>query len=86
MLVIKVHSGSSRNLPNSQMMKKRTKFLCSKSNGDFPGGPVGKTPRSQAGGLGSILVRGTISHMPQLRVCMLGLSPRAATKKAPCCN
>ena len=54
MLVIKVRSGSSRNLPNSQMMKKRTKFLCSKSNWDFPGGPVAKTSPSNAGGAGSI--------------------------------
>ena len=34
---------------------------------NFPGGPVTKAPHSSAGGLGSIPVRGTRSHMPQLK-------------------
>ena len=38
--------------------------------GDFPGGPVAKTPHSQCRGLGSIPSQGTRSHVPQLRVPM----------------
>ena len=34
---------------------------------DFPDGPVVKTRRSNAGGLGSIPGEGNRSHMPQLR-------------------
>ena len=34
---------------------------------DFPGGPVAKTPSSNAGGPGSIPDQGTRLHMPQLR-------------------
>ena len=41
---------------------------------DFPGGPVGKTPCSHAGGLGLILGQGTRSRM------------HAATKKSACRN
>ena len=52
-------------------------------HGDFPGGPVGKTPCSQCRGLGSISGRGTRSRMLQLRVHMLQLrSPHATTKKS----
>ena len=41
---------------------------------ELPGGPVAKTPRSNAGDLGSIPGQGTRSHMLQL-------SPSAAKKK-----
>ena len=40
-----------------------------KALGDFPGGSVAKTLRSQCRGLGSIPGWGTRSHMPQLRPC-----------------
>lgn len=40
----------------------------------LPCGPVGKAPRSQCRGPGSISGQGTLSHMPQLRL------PHAATK------
>ena len=36
--------------------------------GDFPGGPVAKTPWSQYRGSGSISGQGSRSHMLQLRV------------------
>ena len=35
--------------------------------GDFPGGPVAKTPHSNAGGPGLIPDQGIRSHVPQLR-------------------
>ena len=35
---------------------------------DFPGGPVAKTPAPNAGGLGSIPVQGTKSHLLQLKL------------------
>ena len=42
--------------------------ICQKSlaEGDFSGGPVAKTPRSQCRGLHSIPDQGTRSHMLQL--------------------
>ena len=39
--------------------------------GDFPGGPVAGTPRSQFRDPGSIPGRITRSHLLQLRVCLL---------------
>ena len=42
-------------------------YLSIKKNGDFPGGPMLKTPHSQCRGSGSIPDQGTRSHMPQLR-------------------
>ena len=48
---------------------------------DFPGGPVGKTPRFQGRGLGSIPTRGTRSHMRAATK-----SPHATTKDPACCN
>ena len=44
------------------------------AHGNFPGGPVAKTPSPSAGGLGLIPSRGTRSHMPQI-------TPGAAKKK-----
>ena len=44
--------------------------------GDFPGGPVAKTPPSNAGGPGLIPGQGTRSHVPQLKIL------RAATKRS----
>ena len=48
---------------------------------DFPGGPVGKTPRSQCRGLCSIPGRGTRSHMHAATK-----SPHSAIKKNPTCR
>ena len=56
-------------------------------DGDFPGGPVAKTPN--AGRLGSIPGQGSRSHKLQLRVHKLQLKVlHAATKSKPpkCCN
>ena len=44
------------------------------AHGNFPAGPVAKTPSPNAGGLGLIPSQGTRSHIPQLR-------PGAARKK-----
>ena len=44
--------------------------------GDFPSGPVAKTP--SAGGPGLIPGQGTKSHIPPLRIHMPQLRPRAA--------
>ena len=44
-------------------------FPCSKPcHGDFPGGPVAKTPHSQCRGLDSIPGQGTRFHRLQLRI------------------
>ena len=48
---------------------------------DFPGGPGAKMPRSQTGGLGSILDQGTRSHVWQLRVHMPQLKTTHAAAK-----
>ena len=50
------------------------KMLIKKGCGDFPGGPVVKTPAPNAGGQGSIPGRGTRPHM------------HAATKDPACRN
>ena len=50
--------------------------------GDFPGGPVAKTPNSQGGGPGSIPGWGTRSHRPQLRVCTPRLKIRHAATRS----
>ena len=57
-------------------------FSSSKNNlGDFPGGPVARTPHSQCRRPGFDPWSGTRSHMPQLRVCMSPLKiPNAETK------
>ena len=61
------------------------KFCCEGSKkwglGDFPGGPVARTPHSQCRRPGFDPWSGTRSHMPQLRVCMSPLKiPNAVTK------
>ena len=45
---------------------------------DFPGGPVVKTPHTNAGGTGLIPGQGSKSHMWQTRVCMPQPRPGAA--------
>ena len=52
-----------------------------RTNRDFPGGLVAKTPCFQCNDLGSVPGRGTRSHMLQLRVHVLQLKiPHAAMK------
>ena len=53
-------------------------------SGDFPGGPVAKTPRSHAGGPGSIPGQGTRSLMPQLKSSHATTKIQHAAMKIPC--
>ena len=48
------------------------------AHGNFPAGPVAKTPSPNAGGLGLIPSQGTRSHMPQLRIRTLQLKDPAS--------
>ena len=52
-----------------------------KKKQDFADGPMPKTPRSNAEGLGSIPGQGRRSHMPQIRVCMQQRRPGTAFRK-----
>ena len=67
----------------SLQILKTAKHLIKALPGDFPGGPVDKTPQgaSNAGGLGSIPGQGTISHMHAETK-----SSHATTKEPTCCN
>ena len=52
-------------------------------SGDFPGGPVAKTPCSQCWGPGFSPWSGTSSLIPQLRVCMTQVIDPACYSKDP---